>query len=123
MYVIQNSSHQNVRCWKDHFRSATRSESKSYMIAGGNHTIIQIPLIKSVLLIKGLLAEEYLFISVRNTSYPITFDGENIPTSKVSKEEHGYGLANIKRILSNLNAEYTYEYHDGWFEFVIEIPM
>lgn len=70
-----------------------------------------------------LLAEEYLFISVRNTSYPITFDGENIPTSKVSKEEHGYGLANIKRILSNLNAEYTYEYHDGWFEFVIEIPM
>ena len=65
---------------------------------------------------------ESLFISICNTSEPVIKVGDNIPTSKLPKEEHGYGILNIKRILSKLGAEYTYEYNDGWFEFVIEIP-
>ena len=45
-FLINHKSNSAVR------RGAPRSESKSYMIAGGNHTTIQIPLMKSVLFIK-----------------------------------------------------------------------
>lgn len=69
-----------------------------------------------------ILAGETVFISIRNTSNPVILVGDSIPSSKLSAEEHGYGLLNIKRILNKLKAEYTYAYNDGWFEFVIEIP-
>ena len=46
-----------------------------------------------------------------------------IPTSKEQKEDHGYGLPQIQSILDQLGAEYAFDYKDGWFTFVAEIPL
>lgn len=70
----------------------------------------------------SILADETLFLSVRNTSIPVTILGDTIPTSKTPKEEHGFGLSRILLILKQLHAEYTFTYENGWFEFVTEIP-
>lgn len=71
----------------------------------------------------SLVAEESLLISVRNSSVPVKIVNNMIPTSKASKEEHGYGLSRIKYILNQLNAEYAFDYEAGWFAFVAEIPL
>ena len=70
----------------------------------------------------NILADDTLFLSVRNTSVPVTILGDTIPTSKTPKEEHGLGLSRIQLILNQLHAEYTFTYKNGWFEFVAEIP-
>ena len=44
-----------------------------------------------------------------------------ILTTKQNAAEHGYGLPAVKYILNQLGAEYTFAYHDGWFQFVAEI--
>lgn len=70
----------------------------------------------------SILLDETLFLSVRNTSNPVTIMGDTIPTSKTPKEEHGFGLSRIHLILNQLSAEYTFAYENGWFEFVAEFP-
>lgn len=74
-------------------------------------------------LICSLIAEGSLIISIRNTSQPVIIQNNLIPTSKEPAEEHGYGLSRIQNILSQLHSEYAFEYHDGWFTFVAEIPL
>lgn len=69
-----------------------------------------------------ILLEDTLFLSVRNTSNPVTIIGDTVPTSKAPKEEHGFGLSRIQQILKQLQAEYAFTYEKGWFDFVIEIP-
>lgn len=66
---------------------------------------------------------ESLFISIRNTSLPVEIVNGLIETSKEPKHEHGFGLLNIRHILSELSAEYAYHFKDGWFHFVAEIPL
>ncbi len=70
-----------------------------------------------------LIAEDTLFLSVRNTSLPVTINNGRIPTSKPNKEEHGYGLGRIQYILDKLGGEYTFTYQDGWFTYAAEIPL
>jgi sensor histidine kinase regulating citrate/malate metabolism len=70
----------------------------------------------------NILFDRTLFLSVRNTSNPVTIVGNTIPTSKTPKDEHGFGLSRIQLILKQLNAEYTFVYENGWFEFVAELP-
>ena len=70
-----------------------------------------------------ILAEDSLFISIRNTSLPVRITDNTIPTSKPSKKNHGYGLQQISYILQTLKAEYSFSYEDGWFQFVSEIPL
>ncbi len=71
----------------------------------------------------SILAKDTLFISVRNTSLPVTIQNGRIQTSKASKEEHGYGLGRISYILDALEGEYSFQYKDGWFTYVAEIPL
>lgn len=71
----------------------------------------------------SVILEENLFISIRNTSPPVAISGKTIPTSKEPKEEHGFGMLTIRHILDENRGEYTFQYHDGWFEFVAEIPQ
>ena len=66
-------------------------------------------------------AAEHIYLAVRNTSNPVVITDNHIPTSKEPGEDHGYGLARIQHILKQLNAEYTFHYENGWFEFVAEI--
>lgn len=70
----------------------------------------------------SILADDDLFISVRNTSQPVAISGNTIPTSKAPKEEHGFGLQRIQLILKQLQGEYTFSYEKGWFSFAAEIP-
>lgn len=67
--------------------------------------------------------DDLLFISISNTSLPVTIIDDTIQTSKVPKQDHGYGLLIIRHILMQHNAEYTFTYNDGWFHFAAEIPI
>ena len=71
----------------------------------------------------SILATDELYVSIRNTSVPVTIINGMIPTSKVSRVEHGFGLISIRRILESRNAEYSFQYQDGWFQFAAEIPL
>ncbi len=71
----------------------------------------------------SLVAEETLFLSVRNTANPVTIVDNRIPTSKENKQEHGYGMALICSVMEKLHGEYAFDYRDGWFSFVAEIPL
>lgn len=70
----------------------------------------------------SIVKEDSIYISIRNTSIPVTILNGEIATTKQNATEHGYGLPAVKYILSQLNAEYTLAYQDGWFQFVAEIP-
>ncbi len=70
----------------------------------------------------SIVKEDGIYISVRNTSEPVNIFHGEIATTKSDTTEHGYGLPAVKYILNQLNAEYTFAYQDGWFQFVAEIP-
>lgn len=69
-----------------------------------------------------ILKEDSVYISIRNTSNPVVIVNNEISTSKPDATEHGFGIPVVKYILEQLNAEYTFAYNDGWFQFVAEIP-
>lgn len=73
-------------------------------------------------IICSIISDEGVYIAIRNTSLPVEILNRKIATSKKSSSEHGYGIPAIKFILDQLKAEYTFEYIDGWFHFVAEIP-
>lgn len=70
----------------------------------------------------SVIANDDLFISIKNPSVPVVINSGLIETTKSPKEEHGYGLITVKHILNQLNAEYTIHYEDGYFQFAAEIP-
>lgn len=70
----------------------------------------------------SILKEDSVYISVRNTSNPVVIVNNEIPTSKPDATAHGFGIPAVKYILERLNSEYTFDYTDGWFQFVAEIP-
>lgn len=70
----------------------------------------------------SIIKEDSIYISIRNTSPPVTILNGEIATTKQDATEHGYGLPAVKYILNQLGAEYTFTYQDGWFQFVAEIP-
>ena len=70
----------------------------------------------------SIVKEDGIYLSVRNTSAPVQILQGEIATTKEDTAEHGYGLPAVKYILNRLQAEYTFAYRDGWFQFVAEIP-
>lgn len=69
-----------------------------------------------------IYSDDGVFIGIRNTSLPVNIIKGKIQTTKTPKEEHGYGLPNVRHILEQLNADYTFNYEDGWFQFLADIP-
>ena len=69
-----------------------------------------------------IVANDDLFISIKNPSIPVIINNGLIETTKTPKDEHGYGLITVKHILNHLNAEHTIHYEDGYFQFAAEIP-
>lgn len=69
-----------------------------------------------------IVANDELFISIKNPSVPVVINKGLIETTKTPKEEHGYGLITVRHILNQLNAEYTIHYEDAFFQFAAEIP-
>ena len=70
-----------------------------------------------------IVHEDELFLSIQNSSSPVIITDGTIQTTKEPKEEHGFGLVNVCRILDQLSAEYTFSYENGMFQFVAEIPQ
>lgn len=70
-----------------------------------------------------ILHGDGLYISVRNTSLPVQIENGAIATAKGSRVDHGYGIPAIRYVLNRLQAEYTFDYRSGWFQFVAEIPV
>ena len=68
------------------------------------------------------LKEDSLYLSLRNTSCPVEILGEEIPTTKLPRDKHGFGLPCIRNLMKELGAEYTFQYENGWFQFAAEIP-
>lgn len=71
----------------------------------------------------SILLEDSLFLSIRNTALPVIIEENTIQTTKMPRQDHGYGLPGIRMILEQLHAEYTFEYRDGWFQFAAEISL
>lgn len=72
-------------------------------------------------IICSILQEDGLYISIRNTSDPVRIVDGRIPTSKSDSLSHGFGLMSVSHALDQLNAEYTFGYEEGWFQFAAEI--
>lgn len=70
----------------------------------------------------SVLHEDGLYVAIRNTSEPVEIKGGGIATTKDNPLNHGYGLNNVCFLLDRLEAEYTFDYSDGRFRFVAEIP-
>ena len=70
----------------------------------------------------SVLQEDGLYIAIRNTSEPVEIKGNGIATVKDDPMNHGYGLNNVCFLLDRQGAEYIFDYSDGWFRFVAEIP-
>lgn len=71
----------------------------------------------------NILLEDTLFLSVSNTALPVKIDDNTIQSTKMPRQDHGYGLPAVCSILDGLKAEYAFDYEDGWFRFVAEIPV
>lgn len=71
----------------------------------------------------SIILDDELYISIRNTATPMEIVNGEISTSKTSVIEHGYGLPAVKYILEQFNAEYTFNYSDGWFQFAAELQL
>jgi signal transduction histidine kinase len=70
-----------------------------------------------------ILHTDVLYVSIRNTSDLVVFQDGEVKSSKSKGLEHGYGIPAVKYILDQLGAEYTFDYSDGWFQFVAEIEI
>jgi len=70
-----------------------------------------------------ILCKESLYVAIRNTSQPVEILNNEVASEKQKNLEHGYGIPAAKYILNQLSSEYTFEYRDGWFQFVADIPM
>ncbi len=68
-----------------------------------------------------LVYDDGLYISIRNTSLPVSVVEGKIPTSKQNSLSHGYGLMSVSYMLDQLGAEYRFGYEEGWFHFSAEI--
>ena len=68
------------------------------------------------------LLDENFFVSIRNTAPQVEIKDGRIATVKFPKEEHGFGLPGVQRILKQLGGEYAFDYSEPWFQFVAEVP-
>ena len=63
-----------------------------------------------------------LFVSIMNSSPPVTILNDVIASTKENPELHGFGIPNVKEIISKYNAISIMQYEGGCFQFTIEWP-
>lgn len=70
----------------------------------------------------SFVCDQFVFLTIDNTSNPVNIvDGKSV-TSKANSLNHGFGLENACKILDQLNAEYAFQYSNGYFHFAAEFP-
>ena len=70
--------------------------------------------------VEAVLEDEFFF-SIRNTSLPVAVQNNSVATTKKDTLLHGYGLQNVKTILSRYDSLFGIDYKDGWFLAYLEI--
>ncbi len=70
----------------------------------------------------SMILTDKLTLSIRNSTKPVQIVNGTPITTKLDKDNHGYGLQNVERLLDGLAAEHAWSYQDNWFSFVAEIP-
>lgn len=70
-----------------------------------------------------VLLNDTLFVSIRNTSLPVTITNGMIETTKKPEQEHGFGLAGVRQVVDQLSGEFAINYSENWFQSVAEIPV
>lgn len=71
----------------------------------------------------SMILADKLILSIRNTTEPVQVLNGVPRTTKPDKQNHGYGLQNVERLLDDMMAEHAWTYHNYWFSFVAEIPI
>ncbi len=72
--------------------------------------------------ISTTLEDTFVFF-IRNRSNPVLLQNGEIVTSKQDTTLHGFGLKNIRALLSAYpDSIYGMDYQDGWFYYTIEMP-
>lgn len=70
-----------------------------------------------------ILENSQLLFCVRNRSLPLQIKDGMIISSKTDHPNlHGYGLANVRTILSYYSQQFSLTYENGWTQFVAELP-
>ena len=69
-----------------------------------------------------MILADKLTLSIRNTTEPVQIVNGVPRTTKSDRQNHGYGLQNVERLLDDMKAEHAWTYQDYWFSFVAEIP-
>lgn len=67
--------------------------------------------------VKLLLEPALSTISVKNSSLPIDISASDLPTSKPDPDGHGFGLKNVKGILTKNDFDFAISCEAGWFQF------
>lgn len=67
--------------------------------------------------VKLLLEPALATVSVKNSSLPIDVTAADLATEKVDSDGHGYGLKNVKQILTKNDFDYAVFCEAGWFQF------
>lgn len=70
----------------------------------------------------SLQGDSALFVSVLNATLPVKIVHGEIETTKSDARLHGFGLSNVKELLTRNNADYIMNYMDGTFQFSLEWP-
>jgi len=78
---------------------------------------------KIVLQISKQDMENLLYIDSSNTCLPESFSEEKHYTTKDNKDNHGYGISNIKYAVEKNNGECIIDKKDGLFRIIITIPL
>lgn len=78
---------------------------------------------KIVLQISKQDQKHLLYIDSSNTCLPDLFIEEKLHTTKENKENHGYGISNIKYTVEKNNGECIIDQKDGIFRIIITIPL
>lgn len=68
------------------------------------------------------LADGGCLLSVRNTSNPVVIEQGNIQTTKQDAHEHGFGIANVKRVVEKYGGTCSLSQKDGWVQFTVLFP-
>lgn len=83
---------------------------------------VQLPRAEREIEVRAILEDTFLF-SVKNRSLPVHITDGTIPSTKPDPSMHGYGLANVRTILSRYSECYhDMSYKNGWFSYMVELP-
>lgn len=67
--------------------------------------------------IKAIMKSEFLYLCIENTTRDNVLESnKNLETTKINKENHGYGIESVKSIVNNYHGELTFTMKETFFE-------